>query len=126
MDEKEFDYINVVPLVDVMLVLLTIVLTTSTLIAAGSIPIQLPQASQNRQELLRLQTVEIDRNGIIYYNAASVGRQKLFEALNSLDRSTPILIKADKSIALQTFVDVLDVIKSGNFTHVNLQTESAR
>ena len=34
MDVKEFDYINVIPLVDAMLVLLTIVLTTSTLIAA--------------------------------------------------------------------------------------------
>ena len=35
MEEKEFDYINVIPLVDVMLVLLTIVLTTSTFIASG-------------------------------------------------------------------------------------------
>jgi len=38
MEEKTFDYINVIPLVDVMLVLLTIVLTTSSFIAAGVIP----------------------------------------------------------------------------------------
>jgi biopolymer transport protein ExbD len=126
MDEKEFDYINVVPLVDVMLVLLTIVLTTSTLIASGTIPLQLPQASDNRQELLRVQTIEIDRNDIIYYNSAPTNRQMLFAVLKPLDKSTPILIRADKSIALQTFVDVLDVVKSINFTHVNLQTESAR
>ena len=37
MEEKEFDYMNVIPLVDVMLVLLTIVLTTSTFIATGVI-----------------------------------------------------------------------------------------
>ncbi|MFH0786115.1 MAG: biopolymer transporter ExbD, partial [Pseudomonadota bacterium] len=35
MEEKEFDYINVIPLVDVMLVLLTITLTTSSFIASG-------------------------------------------------------------------------------------------
>ena len=33
MDEKEFDVINVIPFIDIMLVLLTIVLTTSTFIA---------------------------------------------------------------------------------------------
>ncbi len=126
MDEKEFDYINVIPLVDVMLVLLTIVLTTSTLIAAGSIPLQLPQAFGNREDLLRLQTIEIDRKGMIYYNASPVCRQVLFEALNHLDRSTPILIRADRNIALQTFVDVLDVVKTGGFTRVSLQTEAAR
>ena len=42
MDEKGFESINVIPLVDVMLVLLTIVLTTSTFIAMGAIPVQLP------------------------------------------------------------------------------------
>jgi biopolymer transport protein ExbD len=126
MDEKEFDYINVIPFVDVMLVLLTIVLTTSTLIAAGSIPLQLPQASMNREDLLRIQTVVIDRNGTIYYNAAPVCRRALFEALMHMDRSTPILIRADRNIALQTFVDVLDVIKTRGFTRVSLQTESAR
>jgi biopolymer transport protein ExbD len=126
MDEKEFDYINVIPFVDVMLVLLTIVLTTSTLVAAGSIPLQLPQASRNREDLLRIQTIEIDRTGTIYYNAAPVCQRALFEALRNVDRSTPILIRADRKIALQTFVNVLDVIKTGGFTRVSLQTESAR
>ena len=126
MDEKEFDYINVIPFVDIMLVLLTIVLTTSTLIAAGSIPLQLPQASRNQEDLLRIQTIEIDRNGEIYYNAAPVCQRALFEALGNVDRSTPILIRADRKIALQTFVDVLDVVKTQGFTRVSLQTETAR
>ncbi len=126
MDEKEFDYINVIPFVDVMLVLLTIVLTTSTLVAAGSIPLQLPQASRNREDLLRIQTVEIDRTGTIYYNAVPVCQRALFEALRNIDRSTPILIRADRNIALQTFVNVLDVIKTDGFTRVSLQTESKR
>ena len=126
MNEKEFDYINVIPLVDVMLVLLTIVLTTSTLIAKGSIPLQLPQASANREDALRTQTIEIARDGTIYYNAAPVCRQALLDALMRMDRSTPVLIRADRKIALQTFVDVLDVVKTEGFTRVSLQTESAQ
>ena len=46
MDEKEFDYLNVIPLVDVMLVLLTIVLTTATFVVTGRIPVDLAQAAQ--------------------------------------------------------------------------------
>ena len=38
---------NVIPFVDIMLVLLTIVLTTSSSIAAGRIPVNLPQASKS-------------------------------------------------------------------------------
>ncbi len=38
MEEKSFDYMNVIPLVDVMLVLLTIVLTTSSFVVSGVIP----------------------------------------------------------------------------------------
>ncbi len=36
---------NVIPFVDIMLVLLIIVLTTSSFIATGRIPVNLPEAS---------------------------------------------------------------------------------
>ncbi len=54
MEEKEFNYINVIPLVDVMLVLLTIVLTTSTFIASGMINVSLPKASAEHKEILKI------------------------------------------------------------------------
>ena len=37
-DEEDMDAINIVPLLDIMLVLLTIVLTTATFVASGRIP----------------------------------------------------------------------------------------
>ena len=39
--EREVDQINVIPLVDIMLVLLVIVLTTATFITTGQIPVNL-------------------------------------------------------------------------------------
>ena len=70
MDDRQFDYINVIPLVDIMLVLLTIVLTTSTLIAAGAIPLSLPRAALQRESLPAVRTIEIDKKGTIYLDAA--------------------------------------------------------
>ncbi|HHN66291.1 MAG TPA: biopolymer transporter ExbD [Nitrospirae bacterium] len=123
MEEKGFDYINVIPLVDVMLVLLTIVLTTSTFIATGVIPIELPRASKGSSDTVKVQTIEIDRQGQVYMNSRPVSLNELEAQLDPLDRDIPVLIKADRSIALQVFVDVLDIIKKAEFRKVTLQTE---
>ena len=126
MEEKEFDYINVIPLVDVMLVLLTVVLTTSTFIAAGIIPVDLPRATQKQEMTLKIRTVEIDKNGLLYFNSRPVTIQSLQDSMQNLDKNIPVLIKADREISLQVFVDVLDLVKNLEFTNVSLQTEIKR
>jgi biopolymer transport protein ExbD len=123
MDEKEFDVINVIPFIDIMLVLLTIVLTTSAFIVQGAIPIQLPRASKNQAEILRTQTIEIDKLGRFFINGAAVTMQELSGKIKTVDRETPVLIRADHSIMLQVFVDVMDMVKNMGFKKVSLQTE---
>jgi biopolymer transport protein ExbD len=123
MDEKEFDYINVIPLVDVMLVLLTIVLTTSTFIATGAVRVELPQASKSPAEIGKTQTIELDVSGNIYLNSRLVALDELKNTLLSTPRETPLLVRADKNIRLQAFVDVLDVVKNLAFKKVSLQTQ---
>jgi biopolymer transport protein ExbD len=126
MEEKEFDYINVIPLVDVMLVLLTIVLTTSTFIAAGTIPVELPRASKNSGETLKTRTIEIDKKGNLYLNSRPVSLKGLRGYMKPLEKNVPILIRADRDISLQIFVEVLDTVKGLGFKKVSLQTEQKR
>ncbi len=124
MESKEFDYINVIPLVDIMLVLLTIVLTTSTLVATGTLPVQLPQAGSEHKILLKMQqTIEINKQGAIFLNRQPTYMAELDRALAGMDKTCPVLIRADKNLVLQAFVDVLDVVKYHGFTRVSLQTE---
>jgi len=123
MDDQGFNNMNVIPLVDVMLVLLTIVLTTSTFIAVGAMPVELPTTSTADNALLKTKTIEIDCKGNLYLESRPVSLTALQELLGPLERSMPILIRADKTIALQIFVDVMDVVKCLGFTKVSLQTE---
>lgn len=123
MEESGFDYINVIPLVDVMLVLLTIVLTTSTFIAKGSIPMELPKASKSSAGTIKTQIIEIDREGKLYLNSTLIPRGGLNAAIKGIDREVPVLIRADKGIALQIFVDVMDALKNLGFKKISLQTE---
>ena len=124
MDEKEFDYLNVIPLVDVMLVLLTIVLTTSTFIATGGIEVQLPKAEASSQPTdVPPKTVVIDREGRLWLDGSLVSLEGLTLALNAVDRQTPVLVRADKSLALQGFVDVFAALKQQGFNQLSLQTQ---
>lgn len=124
MDDKGFDSINVIPFVDVMLVLLTIVLTTTTFVAVGAIPVELPKAQSSSTETVKAITIEIDKKGSIYLDKVPSNILQLQQSLDQLERSQPILIRADRNIALQIFVNVMDIVKGLGFSKVSLQTES--
>jgi biopolymer transport protein ExbD len=126
MDEKELGVINIIPFVDIMLVLLTIVLTTSTFIARGTIPVELPRASGHENEALRNQTIEISNEGRLFCNGVEVTIGDLPRQIETVNRETPVLIRADRNIALQIFVDVMDTVKNMGFRRVSLQTEAKR
>lgn len=127
MEEKSFDYMNVIPLVDIMLVLLTIVLMVSTFVASGTIPVRLPVASQQNKEVqLKTATVTIDRNNIIYFESTMTSLSDLGEKIKDLTRETPLIIKADQNVTVQSCVDVLDLLTNAGFKKVGLQTERDR
>jgi biopolymer transport protein ExbD len=72
---------------------------------------------------LKTQTIEIDHNGHLYLNSIPVSLDGLRASLAPIDRITSVLIRADRDIGLQVFVDVLDLVKSLGFQKVSLQTE---
>ena len=124
MDEKPFETMNVIPFVDIMLVLLTIVLTTSSFIATGKIPVNLPQAAKSAAENQKTRIIELAPGGEIYYNGASATPESLKISLSPLSRNVPFMVRADRNIPLQNFVEVVDVLKQMNFTKVGVQTEN--
>ncbi|NQS72028.1 MAG: biopolymer transporter ExbD [Desulfobulbaceae bacterium] len=124
MNEQEFDYLNVIPLVDVMLVLLTIVLTTSTFIATGSIQVNLPKAENSEMAAsVQSRTIVVDKDGQLWLDEQQLSLDDLSAALSATERDTPLLLRADKELALQGFVAVYERIKVLGFTSLSLQTE---
>jgi biopolymer transport protein ExbD len=127
MEEKGFDYLNVIPLVDIMLVLLTIVLTTSTFIVTGTMRLDIPEVTASEPEYaVPHLIVEIGKDGQITVNSQEVSRENLNTVLAPVARDTLVMVRADRSIALQSFVDVYDVIKQLGFLKLSLQTEQKK
>lgn len=126
MEEKEFDYISMIPLIDVMLVLLTIVLMTSTFIMGGMIRVELPRVSGEQEAVARTRSVEMDQTGRLYYDGLAVSLEEFKGCLSNVSRDVPFLIRADKRVPLQYFVEVLGAVKGMGFKRVSVQTERER
>ena len=70
---KKIDSLNLVPFIDIMLVLLVIVLTTASFITTSRLPIAIPQveqnSSKNHQELKKKQAnITINQEGKYFLN----------------------------------------------------------
>jgi biopolymer transport protein ExbD len=121
---SKFNQINIVPFIDVMLVLLTIVLTTATFIAKGIIPVDLPEAKES-QSLGQKKQIEIaiKEDGKIYYDGDMVSVAGLKDRVSTLDKKSSIIIKSDKKSAFENFVSVLEVLKTNNFENISILTK---
>ena len=79
--------LNVIPLIDIMLVLLAIVLSISTFIAQGKIPIDLPSAESAQQdnEDKKKISIVIDKDNNFFIDDTQINPDELKAKL----RSTP-------------------------------------
>src|SRR5215510_10296102 len=125
MNEEPIDTLNVIPFVDIMLVLLTIVLTTASFIATGRIPVALPQATTTQVEKNPDKTIDLTAGGQIQFEGAQVSKDELEGRIKGLPPETSFLIRADRSIQFQQFIDVAEILKRMKFTKVAVLTQYA-
>lgn len=119
--DRDLDQINVIPLVDVMLVLLVIVLTTATFITTGQIPVDLAKAtaSSDRREVPLVITLTAD--GQLFMNEQPVSHEELLLALTPHPRESFVIVRADRVTLLEKFVTVVDEVRGLGFRQVSLE-----
>lgn len=109
---KRFDDINVIPFIDIMLVLLVMVLTTATFIKQGIIPIELPEAKATQKEDKKKEiTIYVKANGDMYYEEEKVSSAELEKKLSSISKDQTVVLRSDKESRFQDFVSVMDILK---------------
>jgi len=125
MQIKKFDNINVVPMIDIMLVLLVIVLTTATFIAKGVIPLNLPDAKASKaiKKDIKRVDISISKENQIYFNKDLIQKENLAQKISTLDKNSTIFIHCDRDSKYQNFVDVLDALKQKNISKINIVTK---
>ena len=119
--ERELNQINVIPLVDVMLVLLVIVMTTATFITTGQIPVDLAKAKESGTRKDTPLVVTLTAEGKIFLNDRPMTRPDLLLALQSHAKDSLILVRADRVIVLERFVEVVGEVRGIGFEHISLE-----
>ena len=109
---KRFDEINVIPFIDIMLVLLVMVLTTATFIKQGLIPVELPEAaSAQKEELQKEINVYVKANGDMFVEKEQVDAKELEAKLSKISKEQTVVLRSDKEATFQDFVTVMDILK---------------
>jgi biopolymer transport protein TolR len=125
--------INVVPYIDVMLVLLIIFMVTAPLLAQG-VKVDLPKAAaepleQNQRDPLIL---SIDQNGLLYLNVGGKQDQALdaetagarATAAMRRDPERAVLVKGDERVAYGRVVEAMVLLQQAGATKVGFMTSS--
>ena len=123
--------INVVPYIDVMLVLLVIFMVATPMMTTGSV--DLPSTGTAPQKPPKYIKVEVGSDGALsVYNADGKptkikGIKALKGELTSLkeaDEKIAVLIAGDKETQYKNVIEVLDEVKRMGFEKVGLETAS--
>jgi biopolymer transport protein TolR len=123
--------INVVPYIDVMLVLLIIFMVTAPMLSQG-IKVDLPQAAAEpiEPEDLEPLLLSIDREGLLYLNLGDPKRaltpDRLLELASAAMRREPtraVLVKADTAVAYGRVVEGMVLLQRAGAKKVGFVTQ---
>jgi biopolymer transport protein ExbD len=117
-DFGETHDINVTPFIDVMLVLLIIFMVAAPL-STVDLPIDLPSSTATPQKKPDKPTyVSIKPDLSLAVGEKSVKRAELISTLNAAADSNPerlVFVRADRGVAYGDLMDVLELLRQGNF-----------
>ncbi|AHZ25992.1 TonB system transport protein ExbD [Helicobacter pylori] len=121
------DGLNVVPFIDIMLVLLAIVLSISTFIAQGKIKVSLPNAKnaeKSQPNDQKVVVISVDEHDNIFVDDKPTNLEALSAVVKQTDPKTLIDLKSDKSSRFETFISIMDILKEHNHENFSISTET--
>lgn len=121
--------INVVPFVDVILVVLIIFLIISPTFIKPGIDIQLPRAATAKKPENVKVMLSVDIEGGYYFNKKLMEEGDLTEELKKMaakDKDIRVLVAADKNVAHGNVIGLIDLIRKAGLTKFAVSIEPSQ
>lgn len=124
MRRERFDKMNVVPFIDIVLVLLVIILATSTFIQNKSIQVDLPTSSSKKSEEKKSIQIAVDKKGVYSYDEEILTLDLIKEKIVKLDPKKDLIsLRMDKGAEFDYFVKIIEILKDKGFENISIITK---
>ena len=113
--------INVVPYIDLTLVLLVIFMVTAPMTNPGVV--ELPEVGETLKQSAAPIVITVKLNNTIEIDGESYTRDRLLGRVQSLIKTTPdraLVIAADKNVKYDEVISLMDLLKQNNVSKVGL------
>jgi biopolymer transport protein ExbD len=118
--------LNVTPLLDLCFVLLIIFMITTPLME-NSVDLVVPSSETAKTQInpAETQVIQIDRNDTLKLNGqvtTKAGLETQLAARKTLDPEISVVVRPDRDLAIQKFIDVMDILKRVGIGRVGVMT----
>ncbi|UCV16151.1 ExbD/TolR family protein [Quatrionicoccus australiensis] len=117
--------INMIPLIDVMLVLLVIFMITAPLLT-HAVKLDLPQASAQSSAAAEKVEIAVDAAGTLHWDGTALDRPQLASRLAELGRTRPkteIHLHVDKSSRYETVAEIMAQAAGAGLVRIGFVTQ---
>ena len=118
--------LDLTPMVDVVFnLLIFFALSLNFAVTSGGINVKLPTASSAKKVTTKNISINIKRDGSIYYNKKLSSLKQIRQILNATtDKKPLIVIRADEQVKHGLVVAVMDAIKSEGFSKLAVAAQN--
>jgi biopolymer transport protein ExbD len=118
--------LNLVPLIDVLVMLVFFAFVTMQFRTATTLNIRLPKVeTAGKNDFKGTVTISIAKDGTISFNGKTATDEQLTSLLTQLhnvDKDIPVLIRADEDTPLKTITFVMDACRKAGLNKFSLQS----
>ena len=125
-DEGPLANINIIPFVDIVLVLLIIFMLTSIAIVRASMVVNLPKAATGGARVESTVNIVCSKDGTLMLNGARSSKDEIGKFVKRESAANPKLqavIAADEGVAYGHVVDLIDLVKRNGVSAFALDVE---
>ena len=122
--QSSLSEINMVPFIDVVLVLLIIFMITAPILQSG-IEVDVPKTHTVKEITQQRLVVTMDKNQLIYLGNDPINIHQLADKIRKQSKSQKdvIFLRADETVPFGAFCSVIDTLRQSGISNISIVTQ---
>ena len=122
--QSSLSEINMVPFIDVVLVLLIIFMITAPILQSG-IEVDVPKTHTVKEITQQRLVVTLDKNQLIYLGNDPINIHQLADKIKKQSKSEKdvVYVRADQTVPFGAFCSIIDTLRQSGISNISIVTQ---